>query len=492
MALTFPNKNRNPFKIKTLDTLLDEGFQVFDHRFNPGGSPIATINPEETPVALVYSQNINDKGLECDLRYSSDSVPVLFHDTTMDAKTDFTGSITQYKYDDLLTAQYDYFDPTRYTKQEKSLMSLYKLVRLAGMKNCLMIEQEVTTSTAGVDLANRILELGLQDYAVIQCFSFAPLDAAYALDSRIKTAYNTNTVADATTVASHNCWSVQVSATSGLTAQNVIDYHNAGLKIGVWVPDDYKTAKPFSDMGVDYIMTNDTGYLAKMFSPNPYIEIHCNWQYTVSNIGSGYKYWLGPGGLAPNIVDGKLGWSTKLDTTTEPRNVSVGHRMPNTGSYRIEFSAKCEEVSSDLTRYFNCYFCVNDDGARSMNFADAYHLFTGIYFTLRANGAPALGWRWDKVLWGGAGWKEIVTGSAGNWATYTTGTTISITLDVVINSPTSVTVTASNGIDTPISATFDDAVAEWITYKIPLEGFVIFSTVKHGVRFSNPIITPIE
>jgi glycerophosphoryl diester phosphodiesterase len=67
--------------------------RIICHR---GGGLLA---PENTLAALRYARNLGFEGVEFDVKLSSDDVPVLFHDDTLERTTDGSGAIADFRFD---------------------------------------------------------------------------------------------------------------------------------------------------------------------------------------------------------------------------------------------------------------------------------------------------------------------------------------------------------------------------------------------------------
>ena len=73
--------------------------RIIAHR---GGGLLA---PENTLAALRYARNLGFEGVEFDVKLTADSVPVLFHDETLDRTTDASGPLADILFD--VVTQFD-------------------------------------------------------------------------------------------------------------------------------------------------------------------------------------------------------------------------------------------------------------------------------------------------------------------------------------------------------------------------------------------------
>ena len=68
--------------------------EIHSHRGGPiaGGAP---VTPEDTQEAFEYGHSIGTDVVELDAKLSSDRVPVIIHDATLDRTTDCAGQVAQ-------------------------------------------------------------------------------------------------------------------------------------------------------------------------------------------------------------------------------------------------------------------------------------------------------------------------------------------------------------------------------------------------------------
>ncbi|WP_180980529.1 phage tailspike protein [Vibrio diazotrophicus] len=123
-----------------VDTNLSYGapLMIFAHRgFDYGSEP--RVTPQNTILAFSLAINSGASGIEADVSVSSDGVPYLFHDTTVDDLTDGTGTFTSLTstYIDSLTL--DSVAGTIYSSEKiPKLIDVLKFLREKGV--CSLLE----------------------------------------------------------------------------------------------------------------------------------------------------------------------------------------------------------------------------------------------------------------------------------------------------------------------------------------------------------------
>lgn len=102
--------------------------------------------PINTMISFKYAiGTLNQRLMEADLRFTSDNVPVLLHNSTIDATSDGTGEIASMTYEQVL--QYDfgsYYDPPYPNTPIGTLEGLLKLCKDTGVYVCIEIKTDLT------------------------------------------------------------------------------------------------------------------------------------------------------------------------------------------------------------------------------------------------------------------------------------------------------------------------------------------------------------
>ncbi len=128
---------------------------VYGHA-GTGDSEERWIYPPNTEKAILYAINILDSdGVEVDVRFSSDSVAMVFHDSELSDKTNGSGCIEEWKSDDLIELEF-------YVKHK--ITKLKKVVNHCVIrKKFLFIDIKPANFCSGGNVDSTLLNKALND-----------------------------------------------------------------------------------------------------------------------------------------------------------------------------------------------------------------------------------------------------------------------------------------------------------------------------------------
>ncbi len=148
--------------------------------------------PENTIPAFEAAIEMNADMIELDVLLSKDNVPVVFHDESLDQKTDGKGLVIDYTYEEL--SKFDagsWFD----SKFEGlRIPTLQEVLELTNGKILVNIEIKPEAVRENVDngVVNHVLklveELSMQEQVVISSFDYRVVERVKKYDSKIKVA----------------------------------------------------------------------------------------------------------------------------------------------------------------------------------------------------------------------------------------------------------------------------------------------------------------
>ena len=257
------------------------GPYVSAHR---GGAAYA---PENTMVAFENAVRLGADDLEADMLLTSDGVPVLIHDSTLDRTTNCTGSVTSFTYGELLACDAAYWfspgqsttspDPARLHPlrgQGVVIPTVQELLDFAASLSgpnaptvTIEIKDVLGSWAAAEALVDLIHESGIQERIIVQSFNPFALDRVQSLDSSISTLLLTSTSASLGLfyarlrgydylAPSHNL--------SDLNGSLVRRAQQAGKQVVPWTVDRQQDLAEVSALGVDGIITNYPGCLLQL------------------------------------------------------------------------------------------------------------------------------------------------------------------------------------------------------------------------------------
>jgi glycerophosphoryl diester phosphodiesterase len=192
--------------------------------------------------------------VEIDVRLSKDRELVVIHDSTVDRTTNGSGPVSGYSLDDLKKLD---------AGGGQTIPTLQEVMELIGHKVKLVIElKEEETERMVVELIKRN---NLDDNVYVISFWHELVKTVKVIESCIKTGVLL------VGCPVDTCVAIQASADALVMKYNFVNrhfvemVHKDGLKVFVWNIDDRYLLKPYVDMGVDGIGSNDPRVLVEYF-----------------------------------------------------------------------------------------------------------------------------------------------------------------------------------------------------------------------------------
>lgn len=214
----------------------------------------AALEPENTLLSIERAMEIGVDAVEIDVRLSKDKEIVVIHDSTVDRTTNGTGPVSSYALKEMKKLD---------AGKGETIPTLDEVIDLIGNQVMLVIElKEEGTERKVVELIKRN---NLDDNVYVISFWHSLVRAVKELDSRIKTGILlVGCPVDA-------CIATQASANALVMKYTFVNRkfveiaHKEGLKVFIWNIDDRHLLKPYADMRVDGIGSNDPRVLVEYF-----------------------------------------------------------------------------------------------------------------------------------------------------------------------------------------------------------------------------------
>lgn len=220
---------------------------------------------ENTILALSLAIEQGADAFEIDVSISSDGVFYLFHDNTVDALTDGTGTFTS------LTSAY--IDGLKYTKADGTPFEglgitrfddALDFIRETGFKSYIEMKS-LRNSTTDVDLfIGKLNEYDVLDQTVVQSFSVADLQRAKLTEPTVFNAYTVNSTDTTAIIASalEASASMVINSFASFTSVPTMaaDFANAGLDSASYTPDYAYVFKDLTDVGVRKVMSDRSAF----------------------------------------------------------------------------------------------------------------------------------------------------------------------------------------------------------------------------------------
>jgi glycerophosphoryl diester phosphodiesterase len=163
----------DPFKQKELLEIAHRGYRE--------------LGPQNSMLAFTLATKVGAKALECDVQITSDGVPIVYHDDTLDTLTSGTGTIASNTLAQVQAAQYTELAGTN-IQSSVSIPTFEEFLQYAKRANVLIVpEIKGYRTQADISLLVDLINLyELQDRAVLQSFNFSDLEAVRLLTQEIR------------------------------------------------------------------------------------------------------------------------------------------------------------------------------------------------------------------------------------------------------------------------------------------------------------------
>jgi len=192
--------------------------------------------------------------VEIDVHLSKDKEIVVIHDSTLDRTTNGTGPVGNYTLSELKKLN---------AGKGETIPTLKEVMELTGKKIRLVIElKEKDTEKIVVE---QIKKNGLKDNVYVISFWHRLVKNVKEMDSGIKTGVLLVGCPVDTSIADKISADVLVMKYTFIDAEFVELSHKNDLKVFIWNIDDPDIIKPFVDIGVDGIGSNNPGILVDYF-----------------------------------------------------------------------------------------------------------------------------------------------------------------------------------------------------------------------------------
>jgi glycerophosphoryl diester phosphodiesterase len=214
----------------------------------------AALEPENTLRSIERALEIGVNAVEIDVRLSKDRELVVIHDATVDRTTNGTGPVSSYALDDLKKLD---------AGKGQTIPTLQEVMEFIGNRVTLVIElKEEGTEGMVVDLIKRNK---LNDNVYVISFWHDLVKSIKGIESSIKTGVLLVGCPVDTCVAAQASADALVMKYTFVNRHFIHMAHKEGLKVFVWNIDDKHLLRPYVDMGVDGIGTNDPRVLVEYF-----------------------------------------------------------------------------------------------------------------------------------------------------------------------------------------------------------------------------------
>jgi len=212
------------------------------------------LEPENTLLSIRRAIEIGVDAVEIDVHLTKDKEVVIIHDSTVDRTTNGKGPVGSYTLEEIKKLDAG--------KGEK-IPTLKEVIEFVKDKVRLIIElKEEGTEDKVVEL---IKGYNMFDSAYIISFWHMLVKKIKEMDNRIKTGVLLVGCPVDTCIARSASADALVMNYAFVSKGLVDKAHQEGLKVFIWNIDDRDMLKPYVDMGVDGIGSNDPRILVEYF-----------------------------------------------------------------------------------------------------------------------------------------------------------------------------------------------------------------------------------
>ncbi|MBH0055242.1 hypothetical protein I6E74_13805 [Salinibacterium sp. SWN139] len=218
-----------------------------------------TVAPENTIDALSLALDSAADYVETDVQLTSDGVPVLMHDWTVDRTTDGTGPVWQYTYEELSA-----LDAGSWFGEEFAGASVPTLEQFLGVlrwstKNAILELKGSWTDDQVALVADLIARNGVNNHVIIGSFDIMTLQAVQRVSPELPGMLIVgDIVGDPAELAAASGAVALVTSKKAITRDPTLvqRVHDAGLGILIYTLNDSDTWSDAVALGVDGIVTD--------------------------------------------------------------------------------------------------------------------------------------------------------------------------------------------------------------------------------------------
>ena len=258
MADLYDGRHQKVIPDTKIDNVLNDFNQSWE--YNVVGPRMKGINhrgystdaPENTLPSYLLSYRHGFKYVECDISYTSDNIPVLLHDSTIDRTSNGTGNINSLTFAQVREYDFGSWKSSEYTgTQIPSLAEFLSLCRNLGLHPYLELKNTTSYTTAQIqNIVDMVYAYGLKGAVTYISFSNQFLATIKNYDQSARLGYVVSSIS-ATTIS--NAEALQTaynevfidSSSYGSTALGLCK--DANIPLEVWTINNKTTIEGLDD-----------------------------------------------------------------------------------------------------------------------------------------------------------------------------------------------------------------------------------------------------
>lgn len=217
----------------------------------------AALFPQNTMAAFSGAYAMGATSFECDVHMSSDGVPVVIHDSTVDATTDGTGTVAgktlaQLRALDAGTK----FDPKFAGARIPTFAEFLEYAKGRALR----VYPEIKGYRTQADIAimlQAVIDAGMEEQTVFQSFNLADLQYVRERNGRVSVGLLANNIANLTAVARLGRSSMLIDYSSLFANAGWINTcRMSGVDVGAWTVNHDSVANDLRKIGVTRVMSD--------------------------------------------------------------------------------------------------------------------------------------------------------------------------------------------------------------------------------------------
>ena len=224
---------------------------MIGHRGEPDAVPEQTIDSFESSIGHGATT------VEADVQFTADGTAVLLHDPTLDRTTDGTGALAETSAAEVAKLDAGSWMGKRWAGLK--VPTLEEFLALAQERDVDVILELKRPGTTRSEIQTILAEVDAHQMSkrtIIESFVPADLAIVRKVDPSMRTALITSVATPAG--EARQSGTVIIAKYTVATASQVKRWHQAGLSVLVWTPNDEAAWEMVRDAGVDGVMTNRT------------------------------------------------------------------------------------------------------------------------------------------------------------------------------------------------------------------------------------------
>ena len=245
-----------------------------DRPLNIAHRGASRIAPENTLAAFQKALEVGADGIEFDVRLSSDGVPVVIHDATVDRTTDGTGRVADLPLSEL--SQLDAstsFDAAFAGARIPTLAQVFEMLGELLLLNIELKEEGFFGSSLEEAVVTLIQKHALERQVLVSSFNALALRRIQRISPHLRTAllcaHPASPVLRIASLALGRPSGALHPQSAGVDAKLVSWAHARGLRLHPWTVDDPADMRRLIHCGVDGIITNVPDVLRDVLDTMP-------------------------------------------------------------------------------------------------------------------------------------------------------------------------------------------------------------------------------